>query len=56
MGPFGKRLLVTLFKCCGNTGGLKSVKKICVVLFKHRRHKHSIFMGTKKYGPFGTVV
>ena len=56
MGPFGKRLLVMLFKCCGNTDGLKSVKKICVVLFKHRRHKHSIFMGTKKYGPFGTVV
>ena len=48
MGPFGKRLLVMLFKCCGNTGGLKSVKKICVVLFKHRRQKHSIFMGTKK--------
>ena len=35
MGSFGKRLLVTLFKCCENIGGLKIIVEIRVVLFKH---------------------
>ena len=34
-GPFGKRFLVILFKCCGNTCGLKSIVKIRVIVFKH---------------------
>ena len=34
-GPFGKRFLVTLFKCRGNTYRLKSVVEIRVVVFKH---------------------
>ena len=37
MGLFGKILLVTLFKYCGNTGRLKSVVEIRVVLFKQRK-------------------
>ena len=34
---FGKRFLVTLFKCCENTCGLKNVVKICVMVFKYRK-------------------
>ena len=34
-GPFGKRFLVTLFKCRGNTYRLKSVVEIRVVVFKY---------------------
>ena len=31
-GPFGNIILVTLFKCCGNTRGQKNVIKICYIV------------------------
>ena len=34
-GLFGKRFLITLFKYCENTCGLKSVVDIRVIVFKH---------------------
>ena len=34
-GLFGKGFLVSLFKYCENTCGLKSIMKIHVVVFKH---------------------
>ena len=34
-GLFGKRFLVTLFKCCESMCGLKSVVEIRVIVFKH---------------------
>ena len=36
-GPLGNGFLVILFKCCGNVYELKSVMKICVMVFKYCR-------------------
>ena len=36
-GSFGNVILVTLFKCCENTYGRKSIVEIRIVLFKQRK-------------------
>ena len=36
-GPFGNVILVTLFKCCENTCGGKTVVEIHIVLFKQKK-------------------